>query len=107
MFKRIKFKCHLFADTFRQERANSRPIYGLSDFRFYYFRMSNFTATQHSPDLSALYAYYRSYINYQDGTESVPIQLAQCRFPAKILIYFSYKIRGSNFIKQYSETVMV
>ena len=45
--------------------------------------------------------------------ESVPIQLAQCRFPgqaissAKILIYLSNKIHGSNFIKQYSETVMV
>ena len=45
--------------------------------------------------------------------ESVPIQLAQCWFPglaiftAKILIYFSNKIYGSNFIKQHSETVMV
>jgi len=40
-------------------------------------------------------------------------QLAQCRFPglaisnAKILIYFSSKIYGSNFIKQHSETVTV
>jgi len=49
------------------------------------------------------------------GNESVPIQLAQCRFrglaisSAKILIYtfFSNKIYGSNFIKQHSETVMV
>jgi len=48
------------------------------------------------------------------GIESVPIQLAQCRFPgkaisnAKILIYFSNKIYGrSFFIKQHSETVMV
>jgi len=47
------------------------------------------------------------------GNESVPIQLAQCRFPglaissAKILIYFSNKIYGSNFIKQHSETVVV
>jgi len=47
------------------------------------------------------------------GSESVPIQLAQCRFPepavsnAKISIYFSNKIYGSNFIKQHSETVMV
>jgi len=49
------------------------------------------------------------------GSESVPIQLAQCRFrglaisSAKILIYtfFSNKIYGSNFIKQHSETVMV
>ena len=45
--------------------------------------------------------------------ESVPIQLAQCRFPglaisiAKKLIYFSNKICGSDFIKQQSETVMV
>jgi len=47
------------------------------------------------------------------GSESVPIQLAQCWFPglaisnAKILIYFSNKIYGSNFIEQHSETVMV
>ena len=47
------------------------------------------------------------------GNESVPIQLAQCRFPglaissAKILIYFLNKIYGSNFIKQHSETVVV
>jgi len=47
------------------------------------------------------------------GNESVPIQLAQCRFPglaisdAKILMYFSNKIHGSNFIKQHSETDMV
>jgi len=47
------------------------------------------------------------------GNESVPIQLAQCWFPglaissAKISIYFSNKIYGSNFIKQYSETVVV
>ena len=48
------------------------------------------------------------------GNESVPIQLAQCRFPrhamissAKTLIYFSNKIYGSNFIKQHSETVVV
>ena len=47
------------------------------------------------------------------GIESAPIQLAQCRFPGltissdKILIYFSNKIHGSNFIKQHSETVMV
>jgi len=41
------------------------------------------------------------------GNESVPIQLAQCRFHglaipnAKILIYFfSKKIYGSNFVKQ-------
>ena len=50
---------------------------------------------------------------YDTGNGSVPIQLAQCRFPelaisnAKILIYFSNKIYGSNFIKQHSETVMV
>ena len=48
------------------------------------------------------------------GNESVPIQLAQCRFPglaisnAKISRYFSNEIYGSNFIKQHSsETVMV
>jgi len=41
------------------------------------------------------------------------MQLAQCRLPglaisnAKILIYFSNKIYGSNFIKQHPETVMV
>jgi len=46
------------------------------------------------------------------GNESVLIQLAQCRFPrlaistAEILIYFSSKIYGSNFIKQHSETVI-
>jgi len=40
------------------------------------------------------------------GNESVPIQLAQCRFPGlafisndKILIYFSNKIYGSNFFQ--------
>ena len=50
---------------------------------------------------------------YAIGNESAPIQLARCRFPglaianAKILIYFSYEIYGSNFIKQHSETVMV
>jgi len=44
---------------------------------------------------------------------SVPIQLAQCRFPglaisnAEMLIYFSNKIYGSGFIKQESETVVV
>jgi len=47
------------------------------------------------------------------GNESVPIQLAQCWFHgltisnAKISIYFSNKIYRCNFIKQYSETVMV
>ena len=47
------------------------------------------------------------------GNESVPIQLAQCRFPglaissAKILVYFFNKIYGSNFTKQHSETVIV
>jgi len=46
------------------------------------------------------------------GNESVLIQLPQCRFPelaishAKILIYFSNRIYGSNFIKQHTETVM-
>ena len=40
------------------------------------------------------------------GTEGAPIQLAQCWFPglaisnAKMLIYFSNEIYGSNFIKQ-------
>jgi len=45
------------------------------------------------------------------GNKSVPIQLVHCRFPglaistAKILIHFSSKIYGSNFIKQHWETV--
>ena len=45
--------------------------------------------------------------------ESVPIQLAQCRFPglaisnAKTVVYCPNEIYGSNFIKQHSETVMV
>jgi len=44
------------------------------------------------------------------GNESAPIQLAQFRLPgltvtsAEILIYFSNKIHGNNFIKQHSET---
>jgi len=47
------------------------------------------------------------------GNKSVLIQLAQCRFHglanwhAKVLIDFSNKIYGCNFIKQHSETVMV
>jgi len=47
------------------------------------------------------------------GNDTAPIQLAQCRFPglaiytAKIIVYFSNKIYGSDFIKQHSETVMV
>jgi len=54
------------------------------------------------------------------GNESVPIQLAQCWFRrlaifilstmkhnAKILMCFSNKIYGSNFIKQHSDTVMI
>ena len=47
------------------------------------------------------------------GNESAPIHLAQCRFPrlaisnAEMLIFFSKKICGSNFIKRHSETVMV
>ena len=47
------------------------------------------------------------------GSESVPIQLAQCWFSglaisnAKTQIYFSSKMDGSNFIKQHSETVTV
>jgi len=55
---------------------------------------------------AAIYANTDVYINI--GHESVPIQLAQCRFPglvissAKISIYFSNKIYGSNFIKQHS-----
>ena len=45
--------------------------------------------------------------------DSVPIRLAQYRFPGlaiyndKILLFFSNKICGSNFIKQHSETVIV
>jgi len=52
-------------------------------------------------------------VTWSTGNESVPIQLAQCRFPqlaisnAKMLMYFSNKVYGSNFIKQHSETVMV
>jgi len=48
----------------------------------------------------------------QLGNGSVPIQIAQCWFPglaisnAKIKIYFSSKLFGSNFIKKHSETVM-
>jgi len=47
------------------------------------------------------------------GNESVPIQLAQCWFPrlaisnAKILIYLSNKIYGSNSVKHHSESLMV
>ena len=47
------------------------------------------------------------------GNESVPIQMAQCRFSglarsnAKILIFFSNKTCGSNFVEQHPETVMV
>jgi len=47
------------------------------------------------------------------GNESVPIQLAQCRFPglaisnAEILMYFSNKIYGSDFIKQLSGTAII
>ena len=47
------------------------------------------------------------------GNESVPIQLAQCWLPkmaisnAKIYIYFSSKIPGSNYIKRHLETVIV
>ena len=63
------------------------------------FNVAAFAITQSSPTAIA--------------NESVPIQLAQCRFPglaissAKILIYFLNKIYGSNFIKQHSETVIV
>ena len=45
------------------------------------------------------------------GNESVPILLAQCRFPwlavsnAKIVILFSNKIYGRNFFRQHWETV--
>jgi len=52
-------------------------------------------------------------IRSSTGNERAPIQLAQCWFlglvisNAKILIYFSNKIYGSNFINQHSETVMV
>ena len=47
------------------------------------------------------------------GHKSAPIQLAQCWFPglaissAKIFIYFSNKIYGSDFVEQHTETVMV
>ena len=45
--------------------------------------------------------------------ESAPIQLTQCRFPglaisnAELLVRFSNKIYGNDFIKQHSETVVV
>jgi len=47
------------------------------------------------------------------GHKSAPIQLAQCWFPglaissAKIFVYFSNKIYGSDFVEQHTETVMV
>jgi len=43
------------------------------------------------------------------GNESVPIQLAQCRFPelAISINIFSNNIYGSYFVKQYSETVTI
>jgi len=49
----------------------------------------------------------------QSYNESAQMQLEHCWFPglaisnAKILIHFSSKIYGSNFIKQHSENVMV
>ena len=48
-----------------------------------------------------------------ENDDSVPLQLAQCWFhglaisKAKIVICFSNKIYGSNFIKQHSENVVV
>jgi len=41
-----------------------------------------------------------------DTIGTVPVRWA-CHFSAEILIYFSNKIYGGNFIKQHSETVMV
>ena len=65
-------------------------------------------------------SYYTSYLGVKIACQwhhiwnkSAPIQLAQCRFPglaisnAKMLIYFSNKIYGSNLSKQHSEIVMV
>jgi len=52
-------------------------------------------------------------VEHLTSSESVPIQLAQRRFPAlaigraKISIYFSQTIYRNNFIKQHSETVIV
>ena len=52
-------------------------------------------------------------IEHVTGNDTVPMQLAQCRFiglaisNAKILINFSSKTYRSNFIKQHSETVIV
>ena len=46
------------------------------------------------------------------GNKSVPIQLAKCWFPglaisnAKILIYYSNKIYGSNFIKKHTRQLL-
>jgi len=63
-------------------------------------RITSFTQSHHAQSSTTLRPI---------GNESVPIQLAQCRFPglaisdAKILTYFSNKIHGSNFIKQHSK----
>jgi len=61
-----------------------------------------------------LIGYYTAVLDEQNiGNESALIQLAQCWFHglaisnAKILIYFSDKIYGSNSVKQHSETVTV
>jgi len=60
-----------------------------------------------------VYTQSRLNISVAAGNESVPIQLAQCRFTglaissAKLQMHFSNKIYGSNFIEQHSETVMV
>ena len=68
---------------------------------------------------SAYWASYCCCIHDNDGAsiignESVPIQLAQCRFTGlakfqcwNINIFFANKIYGSNFVEQHSETVMV
>jgi len=67
------------------------------------------------PTLMAVFFWdaFTSFVTPNIGKESVPIQLAQCWFrrlafsDAKIVIYLSSEIHGSNFIKQHSGTVMV
>jgi len=71
-------------------------------------RNQYFVWTKHVRNFFRIHYYAELYINLYS-----PIQSAQCRFPglaisnAKILIYFSNKLYGSNFIEQHSEIVMV
>jgi len=74
---------------------------------------SNETTTRQPRSLGVLERWPMRLRSLPVRNESAPIQLAQSRClglaicNAKILIYFSHKIHGSNFIKQHSETVMV